>query len=283
MLVTARVFTNLTVVCMLAIAFFVAGDISLAAAYKSSAFVDRLLRKIPTEQYLQLVVLPLFGAIAGGLISTAVPIFLDHPLWKPDSRTYIGYALVIIGLFVIVVGPVSAHILYANPKKLIIAVRIERLKDGDWANDNKADVIKEIDQERMAIMKKLNTSNIWFLVFLVLMLASGAVWLVFVYLALGIRTALIGGLCISALTLFGIFARYRVRRKSLRSVVADLRSYREEADKLSRPELPALLPSASADSRHYDQRDLTIAIGGLLVGAILAGLGALLSRGGRRS
>ena len=163
MLITARVFTSLFTVGILAIVWFVVGDFALAATYEVNSFLDRLLRKIPTEQYLQLVVLPLCGAIAGGLISTAIPILLDHPWWKPDSRTYIALALIAIGLVVIVVGPLTVHILYANPKNLTIVIRIEQLKNGDWARDNKADVIKTIDEERVKIEKERNSKNIWFL------------------------------------------------------------------------------------------------------------------------
>jgi hypothetical protein len=278
MLVTATVFTYLALVGILAITFFVAGDLGLAGAYKSNTWFDRLLRKIPTEQYLQLVVLPLCGAIAGGLISTALPIFLDHPWWKPDSRTYIGYALIIIGLIVIVAGPLTVHILYANPKNLTIALRIERLKNGDWTGDSQADIIKTINDERIAITEKRDASNLWFLASIVLMFVSGAVWLVFVYIAFGIRSGVIMTLLIVALILFGIWARYRLRPKSLQSALADLDSYETETNKLSPPALTAPPSRATAVPRRYNQRDLTMAVGGLLIGAILARLGALLSR-----
>lgn len=142
-------------------------------------------------------------------------------------------------------------------------------------------MIKTIDEERVKITKKLNNRNIWFLVSLVLVIAAGAGWLSFAYIAFGNRTGVILTLAITAAILCAIFARYWMRPRSLLSAQKDLDSYEAGVDKLSPPASTA--PScASADSHHHNQHDLKIAVGGLLVGAILAGLGAAHSRGQRR-
>lgn len=148
MLIIAIVVICLFMLSVGALLLFVAWDLSLAGSYKIDHFFDRLLRKMPPEQYLQLVALPLCGAIAGGFISTAFSIFLDHPLWKADGRTYIGYALVLFGLVVITAGPLAVHALNANPKNLTIAKRIDQLTCGDWTRDSKADLIETIDKQQ---------------------------------------------------------------------------------------------------------------------------------------
>jgi hypothetical protein len=68
-----------------------------AAAYKVNRFLDWLFRKLPAEEYMQLVGLPLCGAIVGGLIGTAIPVFLDHPPWKHNSSANVAYALIAMG------------------------------------------------------------------------------------------------------------------------------------------------------------------------------------------
>jgi hypothetical protein len=285
MLVTARVFTYLVVVGTIAMVSFATWDFFSAVGDKSNSFLDRFLRKIPSEQYLQLVVLPLCGAIAGGLISTAFPLFIDHPPWKPDSRDYIGLALIAIGLVVIAVGPLSVHVMSTNPKSLIIGVRIDRLKDGDWTRDSKSDVIQTIDKQRAAIMKRLNSRNAWFLTFLILEITSSIGFFLLVYVKAGasaVVPSLTLMLLIAATILCAIVARYWVRPKPLRSTLADLDSYRAETDKLSPPALKAPSSRANAVPHHHRRHDLGMAVGGLLVGAILARLGIVRSRSKRQ-
>ena len=203
MLVTAIVFTYLLLVSIIPMIGFVAWDVVEAASYKTNSFLDRVFRKVPTEQYFQFVVLPLCGAIAGGLISTAFAIFVDHPVWK-SNKTYLGLGLIVIGLIVIAVGPLSVHAMYANPKKLIIGTRIDQLKDGDWTRDSKDDVIKAIDKQQAAITKKLNTRSTWFRTFLVLAIVSGVGWLVLISVKHGISSIVIPMLVIAVIILCGI-------------------------------------------------------------------------------
>jgi hypothetical protein len=284
MLVTEYIFFVLFAVGVLAMGLFVVGDVSLAVTYKVNIFLDRLSRKVPAEQYSQLVVLPLCGAIVGGFISTALVIFIDHPPWKPDFRTNIGWILIAIALVVIVAGPLWVHAQYANPKNLDIGQRIDRLKAGDWTRDSKADVMKTIEKQWAAITKRLNNKGILFWASLILVIVSAAGLLAFDYVNAEGSSGVIATFVIAAIILCGVAvaARYWMRPASLRSARKDLASFRAEADNLSLPALTAPPSHASAAPHRYDHRDLWIAAGGLLVGVILTGLGAVRSRGERQ-
>jgi hypothetical protein len=263
---------------MLAMILFIAGDLGLAASYSGDTFLGRLVRKVPAEQYLQLVSLPLFGAITGGLISTAFAIFVDHPPWKHDSKTYVAWLLILIALFVIVAGPLWVSALITNPKNLDIGHRIDRLKAGDWARDNKDDVIETIERQRAAITDQRNNKGKLFRVFLILAVASAAGSLIFAYVHAGVSRGVIATLLIAAVIVCALAARYWVRPAALRGALKDRDAYWAEADKLS-PPAPTAHPSPASAAPHHD---LWIAAGGLVVGAILAGLGAVRGRGERQ-
>jgi len=282
MLVTAIVFLVLSVVATSAMLTFLAMAVLQAAVAKGGRVLDRRLRKLQAEQYVQLVSLPLCAAIVGGLVSTAISIFVDYPPWKHDSRANVVYILIAIALFVGTAGPLAIRALYADPKNLLIGQRIDRLKDGDWAHDSKAEVINTIDKNRAVIKEKLNSKGIWFVALLMLVIASDAGWLVLDYVEDGVSPGVITTLVMAAAILSGLVARYWMWPMYLRSTLKDLDSYRAEADALSPPAFTAPRSPASAVHHRYDHHDLRMAVGGLLVGAILARLSTARSRGQRQ-
>jgi hypothetical protein len=111
------VFLVLSVVATTAMVTFLAIVVLQAAVAKGGRVFDRHLRKLQAEQYVQLVALPLCAAIVGGLIGTAIPIFINHPPWKHDSRVNVGYTLIAIALVVGVAAPLAIRALCAAPKK----------------------------------------------------------------------------------------------------------------------------------------------------------------------
>jgi hypothetical protein len=252
-----------------------------ALGRKSDRVFHRYLRRLRAEQYPQLVVLPLYGAIVGGLVSEAISIVVSDPSGKYSSLEI--YILLVLALVVGVGGPLWTNALYANPENLPIGQRIDKIKNGDWTRDTKADIIGTIDKDSARITEKLESKGIWFFALSVFLIASDINGLIHDKHIVSIRTVVLEAIAIAAI-IGGLIARYGVRRKSLRSALKDLGSYRAEAVALS-PPAPTTPPSrAGAVHRHHDHHhDLSIAIGGLFVGAILARLGALRSRGVQRS
>lgn len=258
---------------MLAFAFILVAQAAASTALRAA---DRYFRKLQAERYEQLVVLPLIGAIVGGLIATAIPIIISHPPWKHDSMTNVAYILFTTALIVGVAGPLVMHTLYENPQNLLIGERIDRLKNGDLTGDTKAIVIDTIDECRFAITKQKNSKGIWFLVLLVLVAASGVCWSVLFFVKDEVLSGVIVMVVTAAAILCGFGARYRLWRKSLRSTLTYLDDLKAEADQLSPPASTAP-PSRESTVNHH--RDLWVGVGGLLVGAILARLGSVRSRG----
>jgi hypothetical protein len=185
------------------------------------------------EQYFQLVTLPLFGAISGGLISTAFAIFVDHPPTEHDSKSNLAWLLILVALAVIVVGPLGVHALLANPKSLDIGHRIDRIKAGDWAGGSKDDVIEAIKEQRTTIEKKLNSKGKSFRVALIFASAAAVAWPILYYVNGGISSGVIQILGIAAIILCAPAVRYW-RRAALRRALENLKSYRAEAVKLPR-------------------------------------------------
>jgi len=281
-LVTGVVFFILFVLATSAMVTFVVIVVLQAAFAKGERVLDRHLRKLPAEQYVQLVALPLCAAIVGGLVSTAIPIFLDYPPWKHDSRVNVGYILIAIALLFGVAAPLAIRALYADPKNLLIGQRLDRLRNGDWTLDNKDRIIQTIDENRDVIRKKQNNKGHWFLALLALVIVSDIGWIVLNHVIDRVWPGGIEIFIMAAVVICGLVARYLVWRISLRSALTDLDDYRAETDQLSPPASKASPAHASTVHHHYDHNDLWMAVGGLLVGAILARLGAIRSRGQRR-
>ena len=130
-------------------------------------------------------------------------------------------------------------------------------------------------------MKKLTRKSTAFLTLLILVIASYIGWLVSVYVRDRVWPDVIAMLVMAATILGGLAAWYWVRPMSLRSGLKHLKSYRAEAEELSPPafKTPPSLPSVVHNHHH---NDLWIALGGLLVGTILARLGAVRDRGERQ-
>jgi hypothetical protein len=244
-------------------------------AAKVDGFFDRYTRKLGPERYLQFVSLPLYGAIVGGLISTAIAILVNPPPGNYHNSVYVAYALFASAIFAAALAPVVLDSSYANPKKWIIGIRIDLLKNGDWARDTKVDVIKTIEKDRAAIRKKLNNKGIWFLMLLALVIVSDIAWLILNHHV--DRKWTTAETIVIAVILGGLVARYWVRRRYLQSALTYLDSYRAEADRLSPPS--SMAPPSSATGNHHE---LWVAVGGLLVGAILAQSGAVRRRSERR-
>jgi hypothetical protein len=167
--------------------------------------------------------------------------------------------------------PLRTSITYENRTKLLIGMRIDRLKGGDWARDTSDDVLRTIEQDKAAIVKESNSLKSLFLVLLACLAASDVVWLIFhsrMHMAL-----LIVQTTVVAIIVVGIAAQYWVWPKWWRSALAELDSYRAEAAKLSPP-----TPATAAEVHHRHNRDLWVAAGGLIIGAVLARAGGVLRR-----
>lgn len=278
MFVTGIVFFALFVVTTFAMIAFVLIVALRAMFEKGARILDRHLWKIRTEQYVQLVALPLVAAIVGGVISTAIPIFVDYPPWKHSSKINVGYILITIALVIGIIGPLAISELHANPENLILVERINRLKDGDWERDNKDKVIRTIDEAQAAIDKKLTKKDRWFLVLLAIVVASDIGWIILDHAVDKVWPNGFEILVMAGVILFGVIAAFWIRPKSLRSAKADLKFYRDKADKLSQPQKAVTPLLERAEPSRYKRQDVWIAVGGLVVGAILTRFGATNNR-----
>ena len=190
MLVTEAVFVVLFAAGFLVVGFFFVNDLALAGSYAVDVLLGRFVRTVSAEQYFQFVTLPAFGAISGGLISTGIAILVDQTPLKHDSKTYLAYLLIVIGLVLIVWGPIRVYKTLAKSENLDIGHRIDRLKAGDWAHDSKPAVIKAIKEKKDAITKKLNNKSRLFPAGLILVIASAAGYYASVYVHRGASPSL---------------------------------------------------------------------------------------------
>jgi hypothetical protein len=226
----------------------------------------RYIRKIRPEQYVQSVLLPLYGAVVGGLLSTGIAVLVDPPPGSHVSSGLLGIVLLAAAFGIGVIVPLRTNITYEKRTNMLIGLRIDQLKNGDWTRDTKADVLKTIEQDKAAITKFSNDLNPLFLVLLAFLIASDVGWLIFHYqmhtLATSVETIVI------VVVGSGVVAQYWVWPKALRSALAELNSYRAEADKLSPP-----APVNATVVHHHHHHDLWVAVGGLVIGAALTRVG----------
>src|ERR1700728_2528901 len=131
MFVTGIVFGWLAVIVNSVLLSLVFAYITVSLLEMGERTFDRRIRKVSAEQYMQLVALPLCYAITGGLIATGITIIVDYPPWKHDSRIEPGYALLAIGIIIATAGPLAINTISRNPKGLVVALRIDRLRGGD--------------------------------------------------------------------------------------------------------------------------------------------------------
>lgn len=234
-------------------------------------FYHGYIRKIQPEQYMQSVFLPLCGIIAGALIGTGFSVLADPPPGSEFRSGFIAIALIVAAFYFGMIVPLKANITYENRTKLLISVRIDRLKSEGWASDSKADVLRKIEQDKAAIMKLSNDLNLIFVVLLAFLVASDADWLIF-YHTVRASTISVEVLVVAA-AVSGIAAQYWAWPKALRIKLAELESYRDQAEKLSPP-----IPANAAVIDHRRNRDLRVAVGGLIIGVILARAGGILRR-----
>jgi hypothetical protein len=229
-------------------------------------FYQRYIRKLRAEQYMQFVLLPLYGAVVGGLLGTGITVLVDPPPGNHVSSALLGSFLLAAAIGVGVIVPLRTNITYENRTNMLIGLRIDQLKNGDWARDSKADVLKTIEQDKAVITKNLNDLNPLFLVLLAFLTASDVDWLIFHHdmraLATGVETIVI------AIVVSAIVAQYWVWPKALRGALAELNSYRAEADKLTPP-----TPVNATVVHHHHHHDLWVAVGGLVIGAALTRFG----------
>lgn len=280
MFVTGIVFALLVVAVNSALLFVVFADITVSLLEIGARTFDRSIRKVGAEQYMQLVALPLCYAITGGLLAAGISIVVDYPPWKHDSRIEPGYVLLAIGIIIATAGPLMINAINQNPKGLILGLRIDRLRGGDWTNDSTAEIITTIDKSRVAITQRLHSKGLWLLILLLVALASDAGWLVLDYKVDGASPGAIETLVMVALILCALAARYWLRPISLRSVLRELDAYRTEATRLAPPVAPA--PRQGRARRidlQYRSLHVLAAVGGLLTGLVVARLG---SRSGRK-
>jgi hypothetical protein len=271
MFVAAIVFVLLSTVSTALMMALLAVAVLLVVVTKGERVLDQQLRKLRGDEYEQLVALPLSAAIVGGLIATAIPVFVAYPPWSHDSsKTNVAYILVALALVVAVVAPLSIHALSADPKNLIIGLRIDRLKDGDWTHDSKADVLQTIDKQKSEIENKAHRGGNWFLLLLVVAVASDIGWPILDHVIDGVWPSAIAVLVLAAGVLCGLGARYWVRPISWRYMLTNLDAYRAEADRLSPPAPTAPQSSMREVHHYYHHYELRTAVGGFLAGAIIA-------------
>jgi hypothetical protein len=217
---------------------------------------------------MQSVLLPLYGAVVGGLLSTGIAFLLDPP---PRNGQVLGCLLLLAALAVGVIAPLRTSLTYENRKKMLTGLRIDQLKRGDWERDSKADVLRTIQEDRAAIRKQSRDLNALFLISLPFLLISDVDWLVF-YHPIHRVAAVVETLAILAVA-SGVAAQYWIWPKALRSAHAELDSQQAEAEKLS----PPTLADATAARRRHNH-ELRMAVGGLIIGAILARIGDIFRR-----
>jgi hypothetical protein len=238
-------------------------------------FYHRYIRKLRPEQYIQSVLLPLYGAVVGGLLSTGITVLVDPPPGNHVSSALLGSFLLAAAIGIGVIVPLRANITYENRTNMLIGLRIDQLKNGDWARDTKADVLKTIEQDKAAITKNLNDLNPLFLILIAFLAASDVDWLIFHHhmhtLTTGVETIVI------VIVVGAIVAQYWVWPKALRGALAELNSYRAEADKLIPPtpvnKLTPLTPVNATVVHHHHHHNLWVAVGGLIIGALLTRVG----------
>ena len=239
------------------------------AGERFGRFYRGYMRKIGAEQYMQSVLLPLYGAFVGGLLSTGIAFLFDPP--SGGSSQVLGCLLLAAALAFGVMVPLRTSLTYENRKKLLTGLRIDQLKKGDWERDSKADVLKTIQEDRAARDKQSRDLNALFLISLAFLIGSDADWFVF-YRPIHSVTAIVETLVILAAA-SGVAARYWIWPKALRSAYAELDSQQAEAEKLSPPS-----PAGAAAANHRHNHDLWMAVGGLIIGAILTRVGDLFRR-----
>jgi hypothetical protein len=234
-------------------------------------FYHGYIRKIQPEQYMQSVLLPLYGIIAGALVGTGFSLLADPPPGDDFRSGFIAIALIAAAFYFGMIVPLKANITYENRSKLLTSVRIDRLKNEEWTSDSKADVLRTIEQDKAALTKLSNDLTPIFFVLLAFLVASDADWLIF-YHNVHAPTISVEALVV-ATAVSGIAAQYWAWPKALRIKLAELESYQDQAKKLSSP-----IPAKAAVIDHRRNRDLWVAVGGLIIGVILARAGGILRR-----
>ena len=205
------------------------------------------------------------------LIGTGFSVLADPPPGDDFRSGFIAIALIAAAFYFGMIVPLKANITYESRSKLLISVRIDRLKNEEWTSDSKADVLETIEQDRAAIKKLSNDLNPIFFVLLAFLIASDADWLIF-YHKVHAPTISVEAL-VMAIAVSGIVAQYWAWPKALRIKLAELGSYRDQAEKLALP-----IPVNAAMIDHRRNHDLWVAAGGLIVGVILARAGGVLHR-----
>lgn len=248
----------------------------LWAAQKFDSFYHTYVRQIRPEQYMQSVLLPLYGAFVGGLLSSGVAILVDPPPGKYINHEILASALFAAAVAVGVVAPLRTNIIYENRKKLLIGMRIDRLKSGDWTRDNKTDVLNTIEEDRALVIRNLKQGTGLFLIIFLLLIAADVDWLIFHRRIDGTMQST-ETIAITAIVI-GIAAWRWVWPKTWQSALVELDSYLAEANRLSPPS-PVM---EAAIDYHHSRHDLWVAVGGLIVGTILAQAGSIIRRSENR-
>jgi hypothetical protein len=250
---------------LLMFAYSVLGLMRLTGA-TFDRFYHGYIRKIRPEQYMQSVLLPLYGALVGGLLSTGISLLVDPPPGSRVSSALLGIFSLATAIVVGVRVPLRINITYENRTNMLIGLRIDQLKNGDWTRDTKANVLKTIAQDKAAIKKLLNDLNTLLLVLLAFLIASDVDWLIFHYRMHALTTSV--EVPVIAVAVSGIVARCWIWPRALRKALDELNSYQDEADKLSPP-----TPASATVVHHHHHHDLWVAVGGLIIGAVLTRVG----------
>jgi hypothetical protein len=113
-----------------------------------------------------------------GLLSIGIAVLVEPPPGSRFSRATLGSLLLVAAVIVGVVVPLRTSITYGSRTKLLTGIRIDCLKNGEWERDSKVAVLRTIEQDKAALVKRLNDLNSLFLALLVLLVASDIDWLI---------------------------------------------------------------------------------------------------------
>lgn len=272
MLVTTIVFFFLAALGTTAMAIFLPTVLLQMLAAKGMHALDRHLRWLRAEQYLQVVALPLIASIVGGLIGSAIPIWVQDPPWKNDTMTNTGYLLLGIALVVALLGPLALFRLHANPQNLQIGLRIDRLKDGDFAGDSKADVLKTVDNERAAVKTKLASGGRRILVLMAAVVAADAGWIILDHAETRSSPTWAEVLLMAASLATALAAWHFIRPTGLQGELKVWDEYYAEAQQLTDPvpagATPPIPMVVHRHTHHHHYYAVPVALGGAALGAL---------------
>jgi hypothetical protein len=135
------------------------------------------------------------GPSSAASSARGITIIVDPPPGNHISSTVLGGFFVAAAIVIAVRVPLKAYMAYENRTNMLIGMCIDQLKNGDWTRDNKARVLKMIEQDKAAITKFSDGLNRFFLVLLGFLIASNIDWSIFHHDTHTTATGLEAGSC----------------------------------------------------------------------------------------